>query len=197
MILNCEFFTWSHTKVWQSISILQWGAQLIPKHHVFFLRRIIEVFKKKGENPRINILVDWLNVKHLHWCHYKIVKWLNQTKHTLWGSPRRDLQKDRMRSHVLSRLSKRDSQSMFSTKEKKQKKKKSNQNHKNRKECHEHYTILMIQNLLQSLHLLHSKMKVACICIPKIMFILGYKYVDFSLYTNFPNLMSYTLSLAW
>ena len=29
-----------------------------------------------------------------------------------------------------------------------QKEKKSNQNHKNRKECHEHYTIFMIQNLL-------------------------------------------------
>jgi len=41
--------------------------------------------------------------------------------------------------------------------------------------------------------LLHFKMKVACICIPKIM--LGYKCIDFSLYTQFPNLMSYILSL--
>ena len=51
-----------------------------------------------------------------------------------------------MRSHGLSRLSKKDGQSMFSTKRKK-KEKKSNQNHKNRKECHEHYTFFMIQSL--------------------------------------------------
>jgi len=31
----------------------------------------------------INILVDWLNFKRLHCRHSKIVKWLNQTKHTL------------------------------------------------------------------------------------------------------------------
>ena len=31
---------------------------------------------------------------------------------------------------------------------------------------------------------------------PKIMFILGYKCIDFSLYTNFPNLMSYLWSLG-
>ena len=150
MILNQESFAWSHTKVWKSIAILQWGAWSIPKTYVFLLCRIIEVFKKKGENPRINIYVDWLNVKQLHFRHSKIVKWLNQTKHTLWGSPRRDLQKDRMRSHELLCLSKRDSQSVFSTKKEKKKKKKSNQNqnHKNRKECHEHYTIFMIKNLL-------------------------------------------------
>jgi len=121
MILNWESFTWSHIKVWQSISILQWGARSIPKPYVFLLCRIIKVLKKKGENPRINISVDWLNVKWLHCRHSKIVKWLNQTKHTLWGSPRRDFQKDRMRSHELSRLSERDGQSMFSTKRKKEK----------------------------------------------------------------------------
>ena len=43
---------------------------------------------------------------------------------------------NRMRLHELSRLPERDSQSVFSTKEKK----KQNQNHKNRKECHEHCT---------------------------------------------------------
>ena len=120
MTLNHESFTWSHTKVWQSIVILQWGEQSILKPYLSLLRKIIEGFKqkKKGTNPRINISVDWLNVKWLHCRHSKIVKWLNQTKHTLWGSPRRDFQKDRMRSHELSRLSERDGQSMFSTKRK-------------------------------------------------------------------------------
>ena len=66
----------------------------------------------------------------------------------------------RMRLHELSRLPERDNQSMFSTKEKNGQKE-SNQNNKKRKECHEHYTIFMIQNLF------HFKMKVACICIPK------------------------------
>jgi len=75
----------------------------------------------------------------------------------------------------------------FSQKVKRQKKS------QNTKECHEHYTIFMIQNLL---HYEHFKMNVACIYIPKIMFILGYKCVDFSLYTNFPNLMPYILSLG-
>ena len=140
----------------------------------------------------INISIDWLNVKWLYYHHSKIVKWLNQTKHTLWGNPWRDLQEDRMRSHELSRLSERDSQFVFS--KKKRKKIKSKSNHKSRKECHEHYTIFMIQNIL---HYYHFKMKVACICIPKIMFILGYKCIDFSLYTNFSNLMFYLLSLGW
>ena len=36
---------------------------------------------------------------------------------------RRDLQKDRVRSHELSRLSERDSQSMFATKKKRKSKK--------------------------------------------------------------------------
>jgi len=124
MTSNQESFTWSHTKVWQSIAILQWGARSIPKPYVFMLCRIIEIFKKKRENPRINISVDWLKFKWLHCHHSKIVKWLNQSKHTLWGSPQRDLQKDRERSHELSRLSERDSQSVFSTKRKKKKQKK-------------------------------------------------------------------------
>ena len=48
-ILNRENFTWSHTKVWQSIVILQWGVRSIPKSYVFLLCRIIEGFKtKKG-----------------------------------------------------------------------------------------------------------------------------------------------------
>jgi len=48
-----------------------------------------------------------------------------------------------MRLYELSRLPERDSQSMFSTKEKKGKK---NQMKKNRIECHEHYKIFMVQN---------------------------------------------------
>jgi len=42
-----ESFTWSHTKVWQFIAILQWGTQSIPKPYVFLLRRIIKVLKKE------------------------------------------------------------------------------------------------------------------------------------------------------
>jgi len=60
--------------------------------------------------------------KRLHCHHSKIVKWLNQTEHTLWGSPRRDLQKDRMRLHELSHLSrKRQSICVFHKIEKKKK----------------------------------------------------------------------------
>ena len=136
--------------MWQSIAILPWGAWLIPKPYVFLLCRIIKVFKKKGENPRIDISVDWLNVKWLHYRHSKIVKWLNQTKHTLRGSPRRDSQKDRMRSHESSRLLERDSQSVFSTKWKKKAK---NQIKikitKIGKECHEHCTTF---HYIASLH---------------------------------------------
>ena len=61
---------------------------VVQKNQSFFLKK-----QKNGENPRINIMVDWLNIKRLHCCHSKIVKWLNQTKHTLWGSPQRDLHK--------------------------------------------------------------------------------------------------------
>jgi len=66
---------------------------------------------------------------------------------------------------------------MFSTKRKKSNQ---NQNHKNRKEFHEHCTNFhCLHCCIQSLHLLHFKMKVACICIPKkIMFILGNKCID-------------------
>ena len=49
-----------------------------------------------------------------------------------------------MRSHELSRLSERDSQSVFS-KKRKRTKNQSNENHKNRKECHECCTIFKIQ----------------------------------------------------
>ena len=72
----------------------------------------IDVFNnKKGTNPRISM--DWLNIKRLHCRHSKMVKWLNQTEHTLWGSSRRDLQKDRMRLHELSPLSKGQSICVF------------------------------------------------------------------------------------
>ena len=95
----------------------------------------VDVFKqeKKGEtSPGISI--DWLNIKRLHSRHSKTVKWLNQTEHTLWGSSQRDLQKDRIRSHELSPLSKGQSIYVF------QKKSNQNQNHKIGKECHEHCT---------------------------------------------------------
>ena len=32
-------------------------------------------------------------IKRLHHCHSKIIKWVNQTGHTLWGSSWRDLRK--------------------------------------------------------------------------------------------------------
>jgi len=70
--------------------------------------------KKRGTNP--GIYMDWLNVKRLHCCHSKMVKWLNQTEHTLWGSSRRDLQKDRMRLRELSPLSKGQSICVFQKK---------------------------------------------------------------------------------
>ena len=38
------------------------------------IKERIEDIKKKGENPRINISVDCLNVKWLHCHHSKIVK---------------------------------------------------------------------------------------------------------------------------
>ena len=69
-------------------------------------------------------------IKRLHCHHSKMVKWLNQTEHTLWGSSWRDLQKDRIRLHELSPLSKGQSICVFQK----------NQNHKIGKECHEHCT---------------------------------------------------------
>ena len=64
---------------------------------------------------------------------------------------------------------KRDSQSVFSTKKEKIKSKSKSQN---RKECHDHCTIsIALHCCIQSLHLLYFKIKVACICIPKIIFI--------------------------
>jgi len=98
-----------------------------------------------------------------------------------------------MRSYELSCLSQRDGQSVFSTK-KKEAKKKSNKNQitkigKNVMNIAQFS--IALHCCVQSLHLLHFKMEVACICIPKIVFILSYKCIDCSLYTNFPNLMSY------
>ena len=92
----------------------------------------VDVFKQKkgGTNPRI--LMDWLNVKWLHYRHSKMVEWLNQIEHILWGNSRKDLQKigqGCMNYHLFQM----DSQSVFS-------KKKKNQNHKIGKECHEHCT---------------------------------------------------------
>ena len=43
------------------IIIVSWDARSIPKPYVFLLYRIIEVFKRKGENPRINILIDLIS----------------------------------------------------------------------------------------------------------------------------------------
>ena len=116
--------------------------------------------KKKGTNPRISM--DWLNIKRLHCRHSKMVKWLNQTEHTLWGSSRRDLQKDRMRLHELSPLSKGQSICVF------QKKLNQNQNHKIGKECHEHCTTFHYIALFHMRSALPNfTTKVACICIPK------------------------------
>jgi len=61
----------------------------------------------------------------------------------------------------------------------KEKKSNQNQNHKNRKECLEHYTIFHDSKPFAGCMHLH----------PKIMFILGYECIDFSLYTTFPNLI--------
>ena len=130
------------------------------KPYIFLLCRVINVLNKKGgENPRINIPVDWLNVKRLHCRHSKIVKWLNQTEHTLWGSPRRDLQKDRMRLHELSHLSrKRQSICVFHKIEKKKK----NQITKIGKNVMNIVQFsIALHYCIQSLHLLHFKMKIA------------------------------------
>ena len=107
---------------------------------------------------------DWLNVKRLHCRHSKIVKWLNQIEPTLWGSPQRGLQKDRMRLHELSYLSKkRQSISIFHKKGKDQ--------IKITKIGNNVMSIVQISIALhcciQSLHLLHFKIKIACICTPK------------------------------
>jgi len=83
---------------------------------------------------------------------------------------------------------------VFPTKRKKEEQKNKNksnqnQNHENGKESHEHYTIFMVQNHLALLAFqdegcmhLHPKNHV-------------HKYIDFSVYTNFPNLMSYLLRM--
>ena len=68
-----------------------------------------KLLKRKKKNLKINILVDWLNVKRLYCRHSKIVKRPDQTEHTLWGSPRWDFQNNRMRFHELSHLSKKQS----------------------------------------------------------------------------------------
>jgi len=114
--------------------------------------------------------------------------------YTLMESPKRFAKRQDKVSWVITSFKKRQPICVFHKKKRSKKKSNQNQNHKSRKECHEHYTIFMIQNIL---HYYHFKMKVACICIPKIMFILGYKCIDFSLYTNFSNLMFYLLSLGW
>ena len=77
---------------------------LVPKPYIFLLCRIIKIFKPKGMNLRINISFDWLKCQMAPLPSSKIVKWLSQTKYTLWGSLRRDLQKigwDCMNYHVF------------------------------------------------------------------------------------------------
>ena len=117
--------------------------------------------KKRVTNPRISM--DWSNIKRLHCRHSKMVKWLNQTEHTLWGSSRRDLQKDRMRLHELSPLSKGQSICVF------QKKIKSKSKSQNRERmpwtlynfplhCIVSYKVRIYPNFTT---------KVACICIPQ------------------------------
>ena len=78
----------------------------VPKPYIFLMCIIIKVFKQKGTNFRINILVDWLKCKMVPLPSSKIVKWLSQTIYTLWGSLRRDLQKigwDCMNYHVFEK----------------------------------------------------------------------------------------------
>jgi len=128
----------------------------------FLLCWIIEVFKRKGENPRIHISIDWLNVKRLHCRHSKIVKWLNQAKHTLWGSFRRDLQNIGWGRVSYRIFQKRDSQSVFSIKRKKIKIIKIGKNVMNIVQ-----TSIALHCCIQNPHLLHFKIKVACICILK------------------------------
>ena len=82
--------------------------------------------------------------------------------------------KDRMRSHELSCLSDKDNQSLFSIKRKKQRE--SNQNKITKIGKNVMNIVLFSITLhcrIQSLHLLLFKIKVACICISKIMFILS------------------------
>ena len=95
MALNQESFTWLYTKVQQSIAILQRCMWLVPRPYISLAVQSNRCLNKikGGGNPRTLISVDWLNVKRLHFRHSKMVKWLDQTEHTLWGSSRRDLQK--------------------------------------------------------------------------------------------------------
>ena len=118
--------------------------------------------------------------------------------YTLRESPKRSA-KDRMRLHESSHLLERDSQYVFFTKK----------GIIREKECHEHYTVFMIQNLLHCI--VGYKAYIYCVsgrslhayfhsseCIPKLIcFISCYKCIDFSLYTSFQNPMSYLLSLGW
>ena len=146
-------------------------------------------------NPEINISVNWLNIKRLHCRHSKIFKWLNQTKHTLWGSPRRDLQKigwGRMSYHVFQ---KETVNLCFLTHKKKIKIAKREKNVMSIAQfswfktfCIARYKVHIYCILRRRLHA--SAFQNSC-------FTSGYKCIDFSLYTNFQNPMSYLLSLGW
>ena len=86
-----------HLVMYQSVTIHchpSMGHTVDPKALRFLVvQNNRSFFFKKKENPQIHILVDWLNVKWFHCRYSKIVKWLNQAKHILWGSSRRYLQK--------------------------------------------------------------------------------------------------------
>ena len=68
--LDLKFFTVKHLIVINCFKTMGWFPLCL-------------LLKTLGWFPRINISVDWLNVKRLHCRHSKIFKWLNQTKHTL------------------------------------------------------------------------------------------------------------------
>ena len=101
----------------------------------------------------------------------------------------------RMKLHELSQLPERDIQSFFSIKRQKTKRSNRNQNHKNRKECHEHCTIFHCIALLHTKPAFTTFQDKSCMHLnPKNH--VHVKCIDFSVYTNFPYLMSNLLSLG-
>ena len=123
-----------------------------------------------------------------------------KSKHTFWGSPRRDLQKiwwGCMNYHIFQ---KETINLCFSkqNKTKKRKRKKYNKRERMSWALHNFHDSkpFALHCCVQSLHLLYFKAKISCLCIPKLIcFISGYKDIDFSLCACFQNPMSYLLSL--
>ena len=110
------------------------------------------------------------------------------------SSPKR-FAKDRMGLHELSHHLE-DNQSMFSIKEKQKKKNQiKSKSQKNRKECHEHCTIFHCIALLHTKPAFIAFQDKSCMHLhPKNH--VHVKCIYFSVYTNFPNLMSNLVSLG-